>query len=347
MDTLELMRGMLGSNGPGLEIGPLHRPVAPKRRGFDVDILDHASRADLQRKYGKDPNVDVSVIEDVDYVSDGRSMTDVISKPGHYDWIIASHVIEHSPDLLGFLLDCESMLKPKGKLVLAVPHRRFCFDATRPLASTGQVLDAHRARRTRHTFGTMFDYWSEFSSYGGLTAWSEGQVGSLVRTYSDRYAWEEAKATAEATIYCDAHAWVFMPASFRLIVETLHGLGLLGLREESYHPTVGCEFFVTLSRDGSGPGLSTDGLRRLCEEEQLAAMLDRFGLLPTRPRLLGGDAADLNAPGSLVADDLRLVYRSKDADLAAIRALQGLLDVREQESKRLDAGKLPLGTLSS
>ena len=57
----------------GLEIGPLHNPVAAKRDGYQVEIVDHASTDGLRAKYAKDSNVDVTRIEEVDYVTDGRS----------------------------------------------------------------------------------------------------------------------------------------------------------------------------------------------------------------------------------------------------------------------------------
>ena len=36
----------LNKKGLGLEIGPSHNPIAPKKQGFNVHILDHASAQD-------------------------------------------------------------------------------------------------------------------------------------------------------------------------------------------------------------------------------------------------------------------------------------------------------------
>lgn len=296
---------MLGSRGPGLEVGPLDRPVAPKRDGYQVEILDHASTEGLRAKYAKTPSVDVSRIEEVDHVSDGRPMLEVIGQGGKYDWIVASHVIEHTPDMLGFLLDCQTLLRPGGRLVLAIPNKRFCFDALRPLTSMGQILQAHLEKRSRHIPGTLYDYISESSVRDGAAGWPEGHPGLLVRDNSDAAAWAAFQASVRSGDYIDAHAWVFVPASFRLLIETAHGLGLLKLREAEYHPTVGCEFFVSLSEDGAGPGLSTDALRRLSEEEQLAALLERFNLLPDRPRAGAADAPGGEEVGDLVVKRLR------------------------------------------
>jgi hypothetical protein len=63
----------------------------------------------------------------------------------------------------------------------------------------------------------------------------------------------------------DVHAWCFVPSSFRLIMHDLHALGFTPLRELDFQPTIGCEFFVTLSRKGKGPDRSR--LQMQCEIE--------------------------------------------------------------------------------
>jgi SAM-dependent methyltransferase len=321
-DPLAVLRLALGSRGPGLEIGPLHRPVAPKRDGYHVEILDHAGTEALRAKYGEDPNVNVSLIEEVDYVSDARSMLEVVGQRAKYDWVIASHVIEHTTDMLGFLLDCQALLRPGGRLVLAIPNRRFCFDALRPLTSMGQILPAYLEKRSRHPPGVIYDFVSEYSARDGVGAWGEGHPGQLVRGHSDAAAWGHFQVSSTSVGYVDAHAWVFVPASFRLLIETMYGLGLLKLREASYHQTIGCEFFVSLSEDGAGPGMSMDALRRVSEEEQLAGLLERFNLLPSRPGWEAADAPGAEAVGDLVVNELRKVYNEKREGQASIQRSQ-------------------------
>jgi hypothetical protein len=50
--------------GFGLEIGPSHAPVFPKRDGFNVETLDYTDAEGLRAKYANDPNVDLSRIEE-------------------------------------------------------------------------------------------------------------------------------------------------------------------------------------------------------------------------------------------------------------------------------------------
>ena len=53
-------------------------------------------------------------------------------------------------------------------------------------------------------------------------------------------------------VYIDVHAWCFVPHSFRLIIHDLYCLGLIRLQEVEWFATEGCEFFITLSRQGTG-----------------------------------------------------------------------------------------------
>ena len=77
---------------------------------------------------------------------------------GTFDAFIASHVIEHTPDLIDFLQTSEILLKSSGVVVLAIPDKRYCFDYFQPLTTPGQVLAAHAEGRSRHTRRTAFDH---------------------------------------------------------------------------------------------------------------------------------------------------------------------------------------------
>jgi len=177
-DTLKL-RTLIDISGVGLEIGPSFDPVVPKREGHRVEIVDHLSAADLRRKYADAPGVALANIEEVDHVADGRPLLELIGKPAHYDYIVASHVVEHTVDLMGFLLDCQGLLKPGGTLALAVPDMRFAFDCLRPPSTTGQVLQAHADGGKRHAIGKLFDELAHNCVRGGAIGWTGEDTGEL------------------------------------------------------------------------------------------------------------------------------------------------------------------------
>lgn len=216
--------------GPGLEVGASHSPLAPKAAGFNVEILDHAPAQELRAKY-QDAGVNLDHIEDVDFIWYGKSLPETIGRSGCYDWIIASHVIEHTPDSAGFLLDCQTLLQPSGRLILVVPDKRYCFDHFQSLTSTGDVLDAHQLSRTRPSPGRVFDHFANAVGKGRHRAlsWHRHAPGAMQLVHSlenARDAWRFVQTNDE---YVDVHSWHFTPESFRLIIDDLRDLGLLEL----------------------------------------------------------------------------------------------------------------------
>jgi Methyltransferase domain len=252
MTRNELLLSMFDPSGIGLEVGAGFNPLLPKAAGYRVETLDHATADQLRDKYRNDPNVDVTRIEEVDFVADGSPIGEVVGKPGHYDYIVASHVIEHAPDMLGFLKGCETLLNQPGTLVLAVPDKRRCFDLQQPLTSTGMILQAHEERRTRHPPSALFDDIAYNLLRGGNSGWAKGYTGRLgfVRDLvAAQRVFEEMRQSSD---YIDTHAWRFTPSSFRLIASDLHAIGEIGLREQIFHDSDIHEFYITLSRRGQG-----------------------------------------------------------------------------------------------
>ena len=246
---------LIDKMGIGLEIGPSINPIAPKRKGYNVHIVDHASADELRAKY-RQQHVNLDNIEEVDFVSKGEPLTDLIGKTEYYDWIIASHVVELIPDLISFFQSCEKLLKPAGVLSLVVPDKRFCFDYFMPLTSTGVLLDAYAEKRVRPSPGQVFDHFANASIRDGAIAWADDQKGAnaLLHTFSEAKAqWQRAGDPGEG--YIDVHCWRFTPASFRLIISDLNSLGLTDLQILAEFDTVGCEFYVSLGRKNSIPSV--------------------------------------------------------------------------------------------
>jgi len=173
-------------SGHGLEIGPSHNPLTPKKYGYDVQILDHLNANDLRKKYAGH-GVNVENIEEVDYVWNGEKLTDLIEDRAGFDWIIASHVVEHIPDLISFLQQCATLLKPEGKLSLVIPDKRYCFDFLNPVSSIGQLLDAFVQKRIRPSPGQIFDHYSNSCTRDGKIAWDNHMkdIPSLVHTFTE------------------------------------------------------------------------------------------------------------------------------------------------------------------
>ncbi len=273
---------MINTKGRGLEIGPSYNPILPKRMGYNVKGVDHADAETLRKKYAADPNAAAMVanIEEVDYIWTGGPLDALIGDPGAYDYIVASHVIEHMPDLLGFLKSCQTLLKPSGVLALAIPDKRYCFDYFRPHSTVGAVLDAHFAGRTRHTPGVHFDAAMLSCTMSGNIVWMEGMTGPLALAQGPELAWERYNEARNTGNYMDAHGWQFTPSSFRLILKTLYDLRLLDLCEAAFFETEGCEFMIGLSRSAPPPAHDYLALCHGIEAELAAGRVVSTGKAP-------------------------------------------------------------------
>ena len=275
---------MFRSSDPGchiLEIGPAHNAILPKRDGFDAKVVDYLDRAGLVEKYRDFRQYSPEDIEDVDYVLPaGASMSDVIDE--RFELVLASHVLEHTISLIDFLNDCARLLAPGGVVTLVVPDHRYCFDRFRERSSIGRVIDVAGAPPSVHTIGTLTDFSLNAVRHRGTTSWAPGHRGDYEFVH-DLAAVKENAAKAAGPDYIDVHNWVFSPNHLRLLLYDLHSLDYVPLREVAFQDTIGHEFFLTVSPDGAGPGLTREQLVVLADDDESARDQPVFALAMTRP----------------------------------------------------------------
>lgn len=240
----------LDPKGLGLEIGPSHNPIAPKKAGYNVHILDHLDAEGLRKKYAPHTSQGVNLdnIEEVDFVWSGQPLTELIGRTSCYDWIIASHVIEHIPDVISFLQQCEELLKPEGRISLVIPDKRYCFDYYGQISTTGDFLDAYHEKKTRPSPGQVFDHFANVVVRSGAITWGihSQEPLSLLHTFEQaQELWNRTRSTDE---YIDVHCWRFVLESFGLLVDDLRRLGLIRMFIIREYETVGFEFYATLAK---------------------------------------------------------------------------------------------------
>ncbi|HEY0328995.1 MAG TPA: methyltransferase domain-containing protein [Rhodopseudomonas sp.] len=247
----EKLLSFIDYNKLGLEVGPSHSPICPRSRGYKVEILDHLSQPDLKTKYAQH-GVDLNAIEAVDFVWSGQRFKDLTRRNHEYGWVVASHVIEHTPDLISFLQGCDDILQDDGVLVLAVPDKRFCFDYLRPVTSLAAIVDAYEAKRTVHSAGTAAEYYLNVCQIPPGKAWTKVTSSDLRIIHSVAEA-KSAMEAARNSVFIDLHSWCFTPSSFRLILHDLFTLGFIQSREVGFFDSNGGEFIIALGRKGAGP----------------------------------------------------------------------------------------------
>ena len=295
MDRTERALHAIDLTGRGLEFGPSHNPLVPKASGARVETLDHATREELVEKYRElgVPEESLARIEEVDHLWTGEPFLELIPDHGAYDYLVASHFIEHTVDLIRFLKDSETLLAPGGRLALVVPDKRYCFDRFRPLTTLGDAIDGMHSTIAFHPPGALVDQRAYAVKRGDDIAWGRGNAGEIGLLYPDFAETAKAEKDGIAQLeYIDTHRWTFTPSSFELLIHDLALLGhhSLGVVESS---TVdGHEFFVTLGRDVP------------------PREIDRLELM----RRVEAELADLG-PGSPADEVQRL-----NAEIAALRA---------------------------
>ncbi len=123
--------------GEGLEIGPLHLPLAlpPHAKAQYVD------RMPVERLREEYPELAGWDLTPVDVIDDGEALTTVA--PESQDFVVANHFLEHCEDPIGTIETHLGKLKPGGVLFYAVPDKRYTFDFRRPVVTLEHMVADH------------------------------------------------------------------------------------------------------------------------------------------------------------------------------------------------------------
>jgi SAM-dependent methyltransferase len=234
----------------GLEIGPLHRPTLKKSQG-KIFYADFASTEYLKNKYKEDPHVDILEIVDVDFVVREQGLRDACG--GGFDFVIASHVAEHVPNLVGWLQEVEHCLLDDGVLSLALPDKRFTFDHLRSSTSIQSLLAFEVEDLKRPNALQIIDFIVNFSDVSAEEAW-KGFLSGLVLPSNAKNTFENALTMAKDAffneVYHDVHCTVFSSYEFVGLMHQLAEMEKLSFYPVSFFDTAenDFEFFISMKK---------------------------------------------------------------------------------------------------
>ncbi|MBE6102701.1 MAG: class I SAM-dependent methyltransferase [Selenomonas ruminantium] len=306
----EAMRKYALPGKAGLELGPLYHPFVTKAEGRQVSYIDYQSAEELREANKDNPEIDVRDIVDIDYVwTPGKGLLECLqSQPESeeeaeqpavvpaFDYIVASQVIEHVPDTLGWVKELFSVLKVGGTLVLGFPDKRYTFDAYRRDTTLPEVIEAYCRREKLPTPRQIFDncaYAVEDRDFEGMVDMSV-PFSEREKKYSPQEALNFATYAYFNRKYIDSHCTVWTPDNFREIFGALAELGLLQCSFELVEIPEAASFVVFLTKEGVGRDLPESYEERLEKEnahlhkaydeavalqQELWGRLDKAGLL--------------------------------------------------------------------
>jgi SAM-dependent methyltransferase len=75
----------------------------------------------------------------VNYVHEATDLSSIADLK--YDFLMASHVLEHVANPVKALIEWRRVLKPGGSLLVLLPWRKYTFDRRRPYTSLEHILD--------------------------------------------------------------------------------------------------------------------------------------------------------------------------------------------------------------
>jgi hypothetical protein len=279
------------SHGRGLEIGPLDSAIATPEVA-DVRYVDVQDTPATRAHYAHDPAVLVDLIPQIHFTLDDgggriRSLVEAAGSEAPYDWVIASHVIEHVPDVVAWLNDVAELVIDNGTLVLAVPDRRYCFDVHRPPTTTGQMLAAHEAGDTRPSIRAVYDYLrSAVSVDPAMLRRGLRPPGRSARIH-ELATIQERMDRARSGEYIDSHVWTLTPDELVDHVRDLRELDLCCWYVETVHDLgVGTEFQVVFRRLPRAMRPSNAEVQEPFARLELPGWLDDAATLRDRVRTL-------------------------------------------------------------
>lgn len=237
-------------NLTGIEIGPLVNPIVSRDKS-NVKYVDRASTEDLKEWYSRDPGINVDDIMQIDYIWGEQSLAEATGGTEQFDYCVASHVIEHIPDLITWLGEIASILKVGGVACFAVPDRRYTFDYLRSTTTAADVVDNYLQKLRKPSFRHIYDHFSKFTELHVADAWSEGFDGRHLKpTKTPQEVYNVCIDAQQNDKYIDSHCSVFTEDSFFELINTVSELGLLDFKISkhfSVEPYM-FEFYVHLEK---------------------------------------------------------------------------------------------------
>ena len=240
-----------------LELGPLNRPIVDKNLYPNTFYCDVRSTEDVRKLYsGNDYleatgiRVDPETIVPIDYVIQ-ENYEKTFEKVEKFDYVIASHVLEHMEDLIFALRDISAVLKPGGTFCIVYPDKRYCFDHFRTSASFRDAYRVFRNGTTENSSMVLDFYYSVIPENNPYLFWRKDGILDHLPKASFEKAVDHYEEALNGVKMDDVHYWPFSDMDFLKLLYDCIRARLLPFHCTSFWPCMenGQQFMVALQYD--------------------------------------------------------------------------------------------------
>jgi hypothetical protein len=256
----------LQPNGVGLELSPYFDPFLSKS-DYKLLYTDYIGTEEIRAKAAQNPGLEGREVPEVDFVwTPGRPLAECAPPGALFDYAIASHVMEHVPNPIGWINDVMSVMKVGGRLALFLPDRRHTTDYYRQETQYHHLVQWWAEQPSVPTPGQVLDFMTNaFEHRHDIEVdWPAIERGlRLPPYYSPADSLNTAIFVHNEMHYVDVHTTVWNATSFEAVFEKVISSGLLNV---SMGEVVGegPEFVVVLTKLGE-PSVKAPGRRAATE----------------------------------------------------------------------------------
>jgi methyltransferase family protein len=215
-----------------LEFGAFDYPTYLKSEAA-IEYLDYFSKSELGEIHTAAKPERVKNAIEVDHVI--KEIDFAKHLPAQFDLLIANHVIEHVPDLIGWLSNASSLLtNNSSRIFLSIPDKEYTFDKIRPLTTLSDLLLAREEKLVAPSVRQVFESLYYYRPIRAKNAWEpnaeDGELLARGRFLTADIAWQIAKEKVQKKGFLDVHCTVFTYESFLDLMIELERAGYTRLK---------------------------------------------------------------------------------------------------------------------
>ncbi len=236
-DRIATLLAPLNMEGTGLEVAPYFNPAIDADK-YDVRYTDYISTKEILSKAKDNPGAVGKKIPHINFVwKPGKALSECVNENIKFDYALASHVIEHVPNTIGWLNHILETMKNGALLALAVPDRRRTMDYYRRETTLAELIGNWVNNPAIPTPTQVFDFLSQ-SFYDNRTEENNFQMldvknipfEKIDRHYSDEQALSFAAMTYNDNHYLDVHCTVWTPDTFVEVFNRVVDLDIMNVK---------------------------------------------------------------------------------------------------------------------